>query len=266
VHDLLDAVEQQMLVVDTAQRSTADGLLQRFKEYEERARASTEYMMESCPPLPLSKQAPDKPIIQGVLSPDIIRLDLDHERNKARMSAQFSRASRITRRSVRLPEVSIPDISSLSEHPPKPRKKVDDMGHSSIPLNHTHQSFEAPLQNLGQSTRDVLTEDSDDNELQDIQNIAQVVHSTVCRVYNEHAISGATEEVLISITWQLQQCIRDELEGNPDLGSVLTISGNASHSWAAPCLEYVKVTWGSLGVQILGGLEICLRNRLRATG
>ena len=65
-------------------------------------------------------------------------------------------------------------------------------------------------------------------------------------------------EVTVNVTWQLQQCIRDELDGSPDLSPALTISGNSSHAWAVSCLEYVETTWLSVGRQFLSELEMIL--------
>jgi len=48
-----------------------------------------------------------------------------------------------------------------------------------------------------------------------------------------------------TIVWELQQCVRDELEG-PDLGPVLTISGSPSYCWAVSCIDYVEETWRAL--------------------
>ncbi|KAJ8131019.1 hypothetical protein O1611_g2604 [Lasiodiplodia mahajangana] len=67
-------------------------------------------------------------------------------------------------------------------------------------------------------------------------------------------------EAVFDVTWQIQQCIRDELESNPDLGPVLTVTGDSQHSWATTCREYVRTTWkeDGLGEQFLMDLEILL--------
>ena len=120
---------------------------------------------------------------------------------------------------------------------------------------------------MGISARDVLVEVSDEKVIQEKQEVVQSVSLTVSRIYSELAIGVGTElEILINITWQLQQCLRDELESNPNLGSVLTISGDALHSWAAPCSEYVEVTWGTFGLRLFKDFEICLREVLRDIG
>jgi hypothetical protein len=121
---------------------------------------------------------------------------------------------------------------------------------------------------FGQWTGRVVAtpESKRDDRLQHYPDLVQIVDRTVRQAYGEDPILDRNKEVSIEIAWQLQQCIRDELEGNPELSSVLTITGNASHSRAATCLEYVQATWGSFGVQVLGELEGCLRNRFEATG
>jgi hypothetical protein len=136
----------------------------------------------------------------------------------------------------------------------------------SVPLIPGQESIDAPLHNTRESIKEVVVGDSHGNRLLNARNFAQVVDSTVRRSYDEEAIGERSCHVFIGITWQLQQCIRDELEGNPDLTSVLTISGNASHSWAVPCREYVKATWGGLGLRFLDGFEICLGKMWKVTG
>lgn len=53
------------------------------------------------------------------------------------------------------------------------------------------------------------------------------------------------------ISWELQRCIQDELDGDYDLGPVLTISGDSSHFWATSCLEYVEHAWPTVGSAFL---------------
>jgi hypothetical protein len=62
--------------------------------------------------------------------------------------------------------------------------------------------------------------------------------------------------VTFDLDWQLHQCIQDELDGNPDLGAVLTITGNSSHSWATQCDDYVRKTWKEIGEKFLIDLEL----------
>lgn len=78
----------------------------------------------------------------------------------------------------------------------------------------------------------------------------------------------AVHEVTFDITWQLQQCIRDELDGSPDLGPVLTVTGNSLHAWATSCHEYVQATWkeGDCGEQFLMDLEILLGKIFTTSG
>lgn len=62
---------------------------------------------------------------------------------------------------------------------------------------------------------------------------------------------STTIEATFSLQWELRRCIREELDGDADLNPVLTISGNASHSWATSCEDYVRKTWGELGTELL---------------
>lgn len=72
--------------------------------------------------------------------------------------------------------------------------------------------------------------------------------------------SAEVHEVAFNIKWQIQQCLRDELDGNPDLGPVLTVTGNSLHAWATSCHEYIQATWkeAAIGEQFLIDLEILL--------
>jgi hypothetical protein len=121
------------------------------------------------------------------------------------------------------------------------------------------------LQDKGSFGRDIGAEDSDVSESQETRPLSQLVEETVQRASSSYAIDDI-HEASIEVAWQLQQCIRDELEGSPDLNPVLTISGNASHSWAVSCLGYVEATWGDLGRQLLGDLEIQLQKISNTTG
>ena len=230
-----------MLLVDPAQRSQADKLLLRFQECERRAKANIEYIVEPRPMHSLAPETHKEYTIRGVLNPDTVRMDLDHEYNKARMSAKFSRASRFTQRSVRLKEViQAPEIIINQE------------------------TFEPP--SLRPSLKEGIAQARDDNLPQQIPHLVRLVERKVRRAYREEREAQMTSYVSVEIAWELQQCIQEELEGSFDLGSVLTITGDASHSRAAPCLEYVQETWGSRGVQLLRDLEFYLQKMLRDAG
>lgn len=64
-------------------------------------------------------------------------------------------------------------------------------------------------------------------------------------------------KVEFSLHWELRRCIRDNLSGK-SLGSVLTISGDETHSWVASCEEYVSHVWGEAGKELLKGLSSAL--------
>jgi len=116
VHDLLELIEQHMLLVDTAQRATADQLLQKLEKFEEHAKIDKYYIMD---PRPINRQAPDKLTIQGALSADAVTFEVNHEYNKARLSAKFSRATQFTQRSMRLRELVI-------VHPADQSRKIEE--------------------------------------------------------------------------------------------------------------------------------------------
>jgi hypothetical protein len=74
-----------------------------------------------------------------------------------------------------------------------------------------------------------------------------------------------TYKVSFEIAWQLHEFIQQELEGDLDLGPVLTITGK-ENAWATTCHEYVKTTWNELGEQLLAELEMLLGKVTSTTG
>lgn len=67
------------------------------------------------------------------------------------------------------------------------------------------------------------------------------------------------KQATIEISWRLRRCLETELDDNTDLSSTLTITGNADHSWAASCREYVFEQWAQFGLTLLGSLESLLQ-------
>ena len=72
-------------------------------------------------------------------------------------------------------------------------------------------------------------------------------------------------KVVFEISWQIQECIRQELNGEVDLASVLTITGQED-TWATTCQDYVKTTWNELGERFLVDLETLLGKSVATTG
>lgn len=240
MHDLLDIVQTNMLIVNPAQRSMADDLLMALEHCEEQAKENKEYLVEHRPITRIAPMQSSESTIRGLLNPDTVRLDRDHEYNKARMSAKFSRASyRPLQRSVRLkeipasPEILVTQFTQFTPEAPRSvRKYFPDR--TPRPISEMSGARQCP---------DML-----DYVLQNVMNS-----------YSRIAGAPADDiDVTIEISWQLQQCIQDELEGNLDLSSVLTITGNEAHSWASPCFEYVQAIWTSFGVRVIEKLMMCL--------
>lgn len=71
--------------------------------------------------------------------------------------------------------------------------------------------------------------------------------------------------VAFDISWELQECIRQELDENVDLAPVLTVTGK-ENAWATTCHGYVRTTWDELGEQFLVELEILLGKKLDTAG
>lgn len=67
------------------------------------------------------------------------------------------------------------------------------------------------------------------------------------------------KKVTIEIFWELQRCLQTELDDSQDLSSILTITGNADHSWATSCQKFVSERWAEFGLTLLGRLESVLQ-------
>jgi hypothetical protein len=65
VHDLLDIIQKEMLLVDPEQRLMADGLLKELQRCEERAKRNVGYLVKPCP---LNRVAPEQSTIHGPLN------------------------------------------------------------------------------------------------------------------------------------------------------------------------------------------------------
>lgn len=94
----------------------------------------------------------------------------------------------------------------------------------------------------------------------------KIIDTIVRESFNSSEADAEVHEAAFEITWQLQQCIRDELDGNPDLGPVLTITGDSLHAWATSCHEYVQTTWKEAGELFLVDLEIFLGKTFATLG
>jgi hypothetical protein len=189
---------------------------------------------------PVAKQT-----IQGQFDVRISNVIRNNEHHKSHISAKFSGASKIIRQSIRVPESLPRDVF-----------KENDQPSGSKPSRPTVESinqfqFERPAEDHG-------AKDSQDMESKVYGDLYGAMEETVRR--------GNSQVATFRVFWQLQQCIRDELDGSLDLDEVLTISGNGKHSWAAKCEEYVRATWGDFGRQLLDDLQLYLRNSSSSTG
>jgi hypothetical protein len=80
------------------------------------------------------------------------------------------------------------------------------------------------------------------------------IESIVAQSWASKATSGK-RTVIFEMNWELEECIRKELKGKPDLAPILTITGDSrGNSWAASYQQYVNETWGELGERFQGSL------------
>lgn len=54
-----------------------------------------------------------------------------------------------------------------------------------------------------------------------------------------------------TLEWKLKSCVNTDLEGVPSLGTFLTITGNAFSACATTCSEWIRRTWGEVGMSVL---------------
>ncbi|KAK1758867.1 serine/threonine protein kinase [Echria macrotheca] len=245
IHDLLNVIETAMLVLefDDSRRSTSSELVRRLRHLHESGMESEEYLMEPRPS--------DFPDHQPLGAPSVLKADVDERlrqrvqnESRIRMSQKFSVRSSWPNRSIKL----LVPTTGLTRKSPRPA----DNDHRLSPS--TEQVTEAdlkPSETLDPDTG-VSTKQEIDTTVRDA--VAAGLHSE------------PFYDAVFKIAWQLQACIREELDGATDLGPVLTVSGDARHSWATQCLEYVTVTWGESGQQFLRELEIALGTGPTNTG
>jgi hypothetical protein len=251
IDDLLKLIKHRVLLIDSQARARSHELLAEMEGFHEKALLKPTYLMEWSPENheaePLAQ-----PTVEGQFDDRISNILLKDEHHKSRISARFFGSSRIFRQSIRARE-------------PRPR---DDAERKNQPNHHNELMpgrSEITSPNELPSVRLDAIEDTKDMESKMYTDLYQSVEETVQYASGVTRNSGS-QVATIRVFWQLQQCIQDELDGTPDLGEILTISGNAGHSWAAKCEEYVEATWGNLGRQLLSDLELYLRNISVPTG
>lgn len=54
-----------------------------------------------------------------------------------------------------------------------------------------------------------------------------------------------------TLNWNLRSCIEADLRGESTLGTFLTVTGDAFSAYATTCSEWIRRTWGDLGMSIL---------------
>lgn len=65
-------------------------------------------------------------------------------------------------------------------------------------------------------------------------------------------------QATVQVSWMLRTCLQTELDNNADLSSFLTITGDADHSWATSCEQYVCEVWKEFGKTLLESLNSVL--------
>jgi hypothetical protein len=256
---LLDIIEHGMLVVDPSQRVTSGDLLRKFKRLQELAYNDPAFLDGSRPDRNdlgnlgrLPRRVKALPVQADYIDPNTWKTWGDYAMPLS--SSRFSGNHRSSVKSKRFKE------RRLKVGQDQGNNEAETTNHSKI-LQIVLENDEVEKNKSNMLEPDTLiTPGGPVYVRRSALNLAQKIDETVGRALSDRS-SLNKPEITFEVNWHVQQFIRDELEGILDLGSVLTISGSASHSWAASCLEYVKETWAHLGALFLQDLVIHLRKR-----
>lgn len=240
-----------MLVVDNRNRMTAEAVLHELEQLHEKGTTDHGYIAVPRRATHAVQPINPPPLIQEELidlaPPPLIEAELIDPAHPPTIQAELiDPTSVVTQGQYRRPRASVEGLGSYrsslrSKHHPE-RKPTGWLG-----------TWNEDAEGIGQSDIDDVQEDTHPGILKEID---KVVRQTLSQYP-----SSEVHEVTIQANWQLQQCVQEELDGDCNLGSFLTISGSGSHSWAASCQEYVETTWQELGAQFLQDLQLQLRQR-----
>lgn len=93
-----------------------------------------------------------------------------------------------------------------------------------------------------------------------LQDVMQVVEKSLEGIEDQIPVEGRlTRTVAIHVTWELQQCIRDEMKGDTDLKNYAVITARSTTTaWVTNVIQYVEGTWGRTGVALLEDFMILI--------
>lgn len=220
-----------MLVVDSHRRATAKKVLQRLEQLHEKA--TTDHGYITVPRQDSTVPRQETHVVQPV--------------NPLVQAALIDSATVVTRGEYRRPRASVGRLGSV-------RASLRSRRHNEHRPAAWLSIWNEDAEGIGLPDIDAVQEDTGRPDI--LTEIDKAVRQTL----SQRPMSEV-HEVTILANWQLQQCVQEELDGDCNLDSFLTISGSDSHSWAASCQEYVETTWGILGVQFLHDLGLQLRQR-----
>ncbi|KAI1122416.1 hypothetical protein F5Y10DRAFT_287200 [Nemania abortiva] len=241
-----------MLLIDPADRIRSGTT--RLGEHK------NDYILKPCP----SKRPEQLVRVLRVKVDNKVR-DLTLKDIRAQLTQRFTSRVDTHRQSLRVRERSttmgehdaLPHAATteLADLPGRNREYMEPNGRPGAELGAVPMQFSAcpPHETERSSIDDALPREETSTFM---QNIDTIIRSS----FSASDTSTEVHEAAFDITWQIQQCVRDELKGNPDLGPVLTVTGNSLHAWATLCHEYVRTTWKEVdcGERFLMDLEILL--------
>jgi len=262
-----------MLPIKSVERIRSGELLDRLKQMHQLAMvdSETDYILRPCP-----SQRPVRvvPVLEAKVDNGVRELLLKETR--ALMTQRFSLRTGDSRRSFRVrerPTTTAREYGSYQPPVTRSRESSTDRtvseGQLGASLSVTAAArgrslFRGPPSH-GTTHRDVdYTHSFEDTGATFMHRIDTIVRESL----NSTETDAGVYEAAFDITWELQQSIRDELDGSPNLGPILTVTGNPSHAWATSCHEYVQATWNEAarGEQFLKDLELFLGKRFTSSG
>ncbi|RWA05128.1 hypothetical protein EKO27_g9974 [Xylaria grammica] len=222
-------IKKPVTDTDSKKRASSDELLRRLEIIHQRVQDdnNTEYILE---PTPISRSTSNNTSTVLAVEAKPRAYGLEGRTRVTQRLSQHGRAS--TRHSIKVYESAGDKLSRTD-------KRLD-----SVNLAYKEE-------------RPAQLDHSEPRLVEKTQSVLEMINSTVRGALRSSPASEVCD-VKFFVHWQLKQCLEEELEGNPDLAPILTISGDLSHSWAVSCLEYVGATWKEEGKQFLERLETWL--------
>ena len=248
MHDFLDIVEQQMLLVNSIRRARSGDIVRALQSLHIKAqdKKGVDYILR---PSPSPRNHSQQPAVLEAKVDDDVPLLLVKQ-SRLRLTERVTLTSQSSsRRSIRIREErSVPGVSHAT--------RKTDLNPVDAPKHGDAVIADPSPTAMGLAKRNHQGGGGDISMSKDNLHFLGM-DFIKCTVQSDFQTGRA--DATFVIAWELRQCIEQELDGSCDLGSTLTISGDASHAWAVSCREYVEATWpGDMATSFIKKLELIL--------